>query len=344
MAKSIEPNEGKNLADIMQQLSNLRNTRRALEKARQRAKIQEFKSVVENSGNVYLEEKKIQKQLEERKRAYKQEVYKLQSRYNRRKEEIIDDKREAEINLNKKEARLAAEMSNLDELRKHPIVQGYESKHSKMSKQISDLEGKKGMVVSEDEKNEIQTMIDDIKINMKVEDDLFYSKDIGKEYKRINTGIDEKRTDVKNAKSQVEAVNIEDAKLEKRLDEAIKRKEKDFKREKSLAKSEKSNPLIVFMGKIRAKLGIGKYTETNNLKSKLNDAILNISELSNSIAAETKNVKDAAEQNVSKFFENREKDVINALSDFFQKKIDKEQDKINQIHEKNPDLQVEPEI
>ena len=331
--KSMTNEEGSKLVGLMQRLIQARQNRRALDKARRKALFREIREMIEQSGSMYLHKKgKIQ----ELKDTFDQEINKLEENYNLRKEELEAEKEPIETRLVKQEANLAQAMSDFNDLKKYDLVVKYEKARDSLDQRIVDLQFKKKSAVSQDDKDVLNAEINNLKVKMQENKDNFYATPLGQEYKKLNDIVRDRKLVVNKSKEELAVVENKETELDNYFEEYVQKYKARFKDRKALAK--KDNKFLSFIGKIRAKLGIGKYKDEKNVadlfKGAIEDTREQIGKFGHGVADKTQK----AVKGLGKFFRDRQLDIVKGLERFMQNKIERDTQKLQKLQDKSKKL------
>ena len=275
-----EPEETEELSDedsksIIALFKELRQTSKDLKKAQKalrRQKFKEFQTEIEESGALYLDTKAKNAEL---KAAYKEKIAELKKQYNEAMQKSDENYDKLDDQILEDRATLAEGKAELKTLRKEPIIKKLESTIKSRKKIEQKLE-------STDDPDKRIDLEDQLK-ELKATEDAILQSDAGKAYTRVTGKITEARENITNSKRiQLEIVQGQD-----RLDEQLKEFMQKAKEELNVAKENnlptKRSKLMMLIGGIKAKLGIGKHKTERNAADSIKKAYRTVTDFTSGV-------------------------------------------------------------
>ena len=311
--------DSKNVLQLLKELHETRATRRRAERALIKKRFKEFEESIEESGSVYLDSQKA-------KGEYRKKISTLREEYNKKTGELLEKKETCENEIDGDRAELATDKGALHDLRKSPVIKYLEKAQkakAKLEKRLENASTEAEKIILEDKLEAANSTIEKM-----------LQTPEGQEYSNVQSDIRYRRANIRINKKMKKSVSTE-----------LRNADKWLKEEKNNAKKEKANTLPakqskfkLFVGAIRAKLGIGKYKAEKNAKDSIENMLSSagefISGVGAGIAEKAGNAKDAVKGFVSERVDN----AISRLENHINQRIAKEQQKTQDIQQKiNPE-------
>ena len=257
---------------------------------------------------------------------YRKKISTLREEYNKKTGELLGKKEKYENEIDGDRAELATDKGALHDLRKSPVIKYLEKAQkakAKLEKRLENASTEAEKIILEDKLEAANSTIEKM-----------LQTPEGQEYSNVQSDIRYRRANIR--------INKE---LKKVASTELRNADKWLKEEKNNAKEEKANTLPakqskfkMFVGAIRAKLGIGKYKAEKNAKDSIENMLSSagefISGVGAGIAEKAGNAKDAVKGFVSERVDN----AISRLENHINQRIAKEQQKTQDIQQKiNPE-------
>lgn len=332
----------KELISLLNQIKVLKDQRKALEKAISEKRKEKFNEMIAESESIYQGKKAELNRLKE---MYRTALEEAKNTYIKCKEEIREEKNQYESDLVGYEGDLAELKAKLKSLKKEPSVKVYEEMYKKNHKEKMRLIKKLDKTNDVDEKKVLNAELENIDENLKRSRETFYKTDMGKSYKEIEDKQLGAISGIYSAKKSISEARKDDENLDSDYEDLIKKIENSKKEKMGMVKA---NRFQLFIGGIRAKLGIGRHSEEKNARDMLipvigvvNNFINNINEKGKKTINSVKDVADKGIGKVKTFARNRESDVIRKLTQLAKDNVEKQTRKNEKLKEENPGLGLE---
>lgn len=332
----------KQLIELKKLLEQERANKKKLKKALARAKVKELEDNISEfigeSGNAYLDAKKESAELKEIKQKFKDEIKQLKQKYSDGKARLDEIREGVEANISEKEAEIVDAKTEFDEHRKEEFVQNYEKNKKKNIREINSLKSKLSKAENKDEADSIQSKIDGLKKQNEDNERAFLSTDAGQKYKSLKAKVEGKQLEAKLEKDKLTKLDEIEEDMDEKFDMYCDDTKKRAKEAKALVAPEKKNKLQLLLGKIRAKLAIGKYNDEKNMKESIKKAMDGTRDLVGKIAKTTEEVGKEAVNWAISFGKNRKQEILKSMEQHYQKRVEKAQAKLENVQSKlNPD-------
>ncbi|MBQ3408056.1 MAG: hypothetical protein IJH12_02480 [Clostridia bacterium] len=284
--EDLSTDNSKTLAQLMKELNQAKEERRRAERALSQKRFKEFEADIAESGALYMETSEKTKKLQGQ---YKDRIAELKKEYKGREAQIDEDEQAFETQLLEDRAELAKKKGDLHDLRKLPIIKNFE----KTIREKEKLEAKLEKTTDEYKRAELEAQIK----KTEEKEQMFLETDAGKVYKSLTDGIEETKGKINSDKVNIKKV----ADLRKELKEWLKdytQKAKDtLQYSKGKQLPAKQNKFMLFIGGIRAKLGIGKHKAEKNVADTLENVLKQAGDMAQKLgefsAKEAKVVQEA---------------------------------------------------
>jgi len=189
----------------------------------------------------------------------------LRESYNEQCESLDDEEQLLETEQAENCATIIKKKEDLKQLRELPIIQKLE-RATKAKKRIREMLEN---TTDDVEKAELEAKLEKAK---EVEERI-YATDVGKVYRSTRRGIRETKDKIKLNEARLTRIDDKREALGELLDGYIKSEKETLKKNKENLLPEKRSKFMMFIGGLRAKLGIGKHKADKNVADTLSKAI-----------------------------------------------------------------------
>lgn len=314
----LQVDESKNVLQLMRELREARAQRRKVERALVKQRFKEFGESIEESGDAYL---KSQQAKEE----YKSKIKELKEKYNS-KDAALDRAEEYwEDEIDSDRAELATKKGELSEIRKKPIIKYLEKAQKAKIKLEERLES-----ATDEERAILEDKLDNINSTI----GRMLETEDGKQYSEIQNEIRYRKSSILINKKIIESITDDRV----ALDEELKKAKEEAKANKANVLPEKQSKFKMFIGAIRAKLGIGKYKAEKNAKDSIENALASAGDFISRAGTSIADKAGAVKESVKGFVERGADKAISKLEQHINNRIAKEQQKTQDVQQKiNPE-------
>ena len=319
----LSDNESKSIIALLKELQQTSKDLKKAQKALRRQRFKEFQTEIEESGALYLDTSAKNADL---KRAYKEKIADLKKKYNAAMEKSDENYEKLDVQILKDRATLAEGKAELKVLRKEPIIKRLESTIKSRKRIEEKLE-------STDDPDKRIDLEDQLK-ELKGTEDTLLQSDAGKAYARVTGKIAEARENITNSKRiQLEITQGQD-RLEEQLKEFMQKAKEELNAGRENNLPTKRSKIMMLIGGIKAKLGIGKHKAEKNAIDSIKKAYQTAKDFTADVVdGALDGIKNIGEK-IGDFATSKADSIISKMESHLNSRIDSNKQKTQSINDK----------
>lgn len=319
----LSDNESKSIIALLKELQQTSKDLKKAQKALRRQRFKEFQTEIEESGALYLDTSAKNADL---KRAYKEKIADLKKKYNAAMEKSDENYEKLDVQILKDRATLAEGKAELKVLRKEPIIKRLESTIKSRKRIEEKLE-------STDDPDKRIDLEDQLK-ELKGTEDTLLQSDAGKAYARVTGKIAEARENITNSKRiQLEITQGQD-RLEEQLKEFMQKAKEELNAGRENNLPTKRSKIMMLIGGIKAKLGIGKHKAEKNASDSIKKAYQTAKDFTDDVVdGALGGIKNIGEK-IGDFATSKADSIISRMESHLNSRIDSNKQKTQSINDK----------
>lgn len=326
----LSDNDSETLITLLRELKQTSSDLRKAEKALRRQKFREFETEIAESGSLYLDTSAKNKALKEK---YKERVENLKKQYNEAMEKSEVNEEALDSQILEERAALAEGKVDLRALRKEPIIKRLE----RTTKERKSVEKQLESVTDDAQRASLEVYLTELTSTEK----RILESDAGKKYTQVVGGIDEAKNNIAKCKEVKKGIKEGRKNLDAELKAFMEKAKEELNVGKESNLPTKRSKIMMFIGGIRAKLGIGKHKAEKNAADSIQKALNSIGEFSSNVVSGAiksgqaigKGISNIA-HSIGDFGRESAESVISKLEKHLKNRITTNQEKIQGINDR----------